>query len=205
MSRERVIQQLQTLRTASNVRISNSVIIGMTRSLTSGTRTQLIRSMFNPAGAGYILVPTNGTDSLLQRNNISARRRLLVLDQETANNFTHSLNNTLSGGDSYPVLTAVLGVAAGIASFGAGLMFTVATTALSMSGSNHRVIARGGDELWQVEEIGKATSSTYWGLGSDRTNAFHISAFFLRDPHRDNYRGTKSWLIHEERSELTLL
>jgi len=203
MSRERIIRQLEFLRPESNVYLRNSVIVGMTRSLGAGVRNSLIRSMPNPDGYGFIYVPTNGPNSLLNPNNKSSRRRLMILDQETSQNFTHSLNDALSGGDSYPVLTAVLGVAAGLASFGAGLLFTASTTALSLAQRNHRVLARGGDQIFQVEEIGKVINRSYFG--ADSIEVAHISAIFLVDQFRNDYRGVKSWLIHEERQVITLL
>lgn len=203
MSRERIIRQLQYLRPESSVYLRNSVIVGMTRSLGAGVRNSLIRSRPNPDGYGFIYVPTNGANSLLNPNNITSRRRLMVLDQETSQNFTHSLNDALSGSDNYPVLTAVLGVAAGLASFGAGLLFTASTTALSLAQPNHRVLARGGDQLYQVEEIGKVINHNIFS--ADSVDIVHISAIFLVDPHRNNYRGIKSWLIHEERQILTLV
>jgi len=108
-------------------------------------------------------------------------------------NFTFTFNTALLGGDSYPVLTAVLGTAAGVASAGAGLLFTVATTALSVSQTSRRVLARAGDELWQVEEIGKNGSSV-----------IHVAAYFLVDPFRGQGVNSriKGWLIHEERKNL---
>lgn len=199
---QRILAALQTLQPDSGKQISNAVITGMTLSLTRA-RYQLMRSRRNPSGYGTITVPTHGTQSLLQRGNTQAIRRLMTLPAGREDNFTYSLNTQLLGGEQYPVLTAVLGTVAGLASAGAGLLFAVATTALSVSQTSQRVLARLGDELWQVEEIGKSTSSGIFS--GETTNAVHVGSYFLVDPHRAaGPVRTKGWLIHEERTELTL-
>lgn len=106
------------------------------------------------------------------------------------------LNAALLGGKDYPVLTAVLGTAAGVASFNAGLLFTAATTAISLAKKNKRILARAGDEIWHSEEIGKIRNGVAY-------KPIYVSSFLLVDPFRFSSH-TKGWLIHEERFELTV-
>ena len=195
-----VLASLPELQPESGKYLPDSLITGMTRSFTQA-RHQLIRSRMNPAGYGHIYQPTNGTASLL--NGAHAVRKLMTLSPGLEENFTHRLNTGLLGGESYPILTAVLGTIAGVASAGAGLLFTIASTGLSLSQTSQRVLARGGDELWQVEEIGKSRES---GLFSgESTVAVHVGSYFLVDPYRSRGGARNTgWLIHEERQELTL-
>ncbi len=104
----------------------------------------------------------------------------------------NKLNNELLGGESYPVLTATLDIATGVVSGGAGLLFTLATTGLTLANTTSRVLARTGDEIWHIEEIGK--------VGNKAT---YVSAFFIVDPFRKQTPG-KGWLLHEEREEIIL-
>ena len=185
------IQEMKELRLPSSMRLPNCIIIGMTQSFTRA-RYQLIVSQKNPKSAGFQLVPTNGTDTLLQ--NTQAARKLLTIDATT--DYTGTLNKALAGGESYPILTAVLGTIAGVASAGAGLLFTIGTTALDVSKTHKGVQARHGDELWQVEEIGKVRKGAGWEV-------MHVGSYFLVDPFRGQTM-TKGWLIHEERAVLSV-
>ena len=101
------------------------------------------------------------------------------------------------GGKNYPVLTAILGAGAGLVSGGAALLFSAGSTALSVAQKSHKVLARAGDELWKVEEIGKVRNGTAFEV-------VHVSSYFLVDPYRKKPGTLHSWLIHEERKELTL-
>ena len=87
--------------------------------------------------------------------------------------------------------TAVLGTAVGVGTGGASLLFTFATTALSAAKTSSRVLARDGDEIWRVEEIGKVQSQPTYLL-----------AYFLVDPYRAQSRNHKGWLLHEARYAL---
>lgn len=110
----------------------------------------------------------------------------------------NELNTALQGGTNYPILTAGLGVVAGVVSFGAGLIFTVATTAISLHQTTSRVLARPGDKIIHVEEIGKERNGASY-------KPVYVSSFFLVDPFRTNGNSlTKGWLIHEEREYLSL-
>lgn len=190
MADPKIVASLQELQKDSRKRIPDSVITGMTRSLTRA-RYQLIRARINPSGAGFLYEPTNGVSSL-PRNTQSVRKLMTLASGASEDSFTYTLNTALLGGKSYPILTAVLGTIAGAASAGAGLLFTVTSTALSVAQTSQRVLARAGDELWQVEEIGKTKSAVV-----------HVGSYFLVDPYRGRGQSRiKGWLIHEERTEL---
>jgi len=192
MPSAQLLAALQLLQPHSGKRISDSVITGMTQSF-SNARYDLIRKRTNPRGAGYLTEPTGGANAL--PGAVSARRKLMTLAAGSSDNYTASLNTQLLGGSSYPILSFVLGAAAGAVSGGAGLLFSVATTALSLSQTAQRVLARRGDELWAVEEIGKDNSN----------RVVHVGAFFLYDPFRNTAFGQgNGWLIHEERTVLDL-
>ncbi|WP_347330851.1 hypothetical protein [Marinimicrobium locisalis] len=142
----------------------------------------------------------NGQFNLLPKNDIShpsgqqSARKSHVFPQVGEDSNLMALNHALSGGDSYPILTATLGVGAGIASFGAGLVFSAATTAVSLNQRSHRILARPGDEIWNVEEIGKVSEG-------GASKVIYVSSFFIVDPYREQAHG-KGWLIHEERMEV---
>lgn len=199
---EKILASLQKLQPTSNRRLPDSIITGITSSLTHA-RYNLIRTTINPAGGGYITGPTYGTESLLDKKNLQSIRKVKTLSEVTEDSFTNTLNTELLGGEQYPVLLAVLGTAAGAASGGAGLVFTIATTALSLHVTVQRVLGRMGDEIWQIEEIGKESSTGFFG--GVTTKAVHIGSYFLVDPYRaPGSVRSKGWLIHEQRTELTL-
>lgn len=127
----------------------------------------------------------------------------MTIRSEAESAFTTALNTALLGGESYPILEAVAGTIAGAASGGAGLLFTVSSTALNLARTSHRVLARTGDEIWQVEEIGRVKKSGL--LGGVEMAVVHVASYFLFDPYRSrgNVRSA-GWLIHEERVELAL-
>jgi len=104
----------------------------------------------------------------------------------------YKLNTELQGGRDYPVLTTALGVAAGVVSGGAGFIFAMSTMGLSLAKQSARALARIGDEIWHVEEIGKSNGKPTY-----------VSAYFLVDPYRSQ-TPTKGWLIHEERWNVTI-
>jgi hypothetical protein len=61
-------------------------------------------------------------------------------------------------------------------------------TALSAAKTSARVLARDGDEIWRVEEIGKV-----------RSQPTYLLAYFLVDPFRSRSMNHKGWLLHEAR------
>lgn len=129
----------------------------------------------------------NGQFNLLPKNDIShpsaqqSVRRSHVFPQVGEDSNLMALNHALLGRDSYPILTATLGVGVGIASFGAGLVFSAATTAVSLNQKSYRILARPGDEIWNVEEIGKV-------LEGGAYKAVYVSSFFIVDPQRAGAR-----------------
>jgi len=136
--------------------------------------------------------PRNGVSSLSKLKNVQSIRKVSTIPSGGNGAIITQLNTALLGGASYPVLTAVLGVAAGVGSMGAGLMFSALTTGISLTQTSRRVLARAGDEIWHVEEIGKFDNV-----------ATYVSSFILVDPYRKQAPG-KGWLLHESRDELTL-
>ncbi len=120
----------------------------------------------------------------------------MTLEPGIEDNLTFRLNTALLGGENYPVLTAILGTAAGMVSVGGGLLFAAFTTSISATQKQRRVLARGGDEIWQVEEIGKIKDGSGY-------KAMHINSYFLVDPYR-RQAPSKGWLIHDERIEVLL-
>lgn len=182
---------LQQLQADSGQTITSSVVTGLTRSL-SRNRHQLMR-LRDISGWGATYEPTHNLTS--GSGAISARRRLMTLSRGSEGNITHSLNTALLGGTSYPILEAALGTAVGVASGGAGLLFTAATLGISLSRRTSRVLAREGDEVWWVEEI-----------GLDGRDTVHVGALIIYDPFRNagGFTAARGWLIHEERHELTV-
>lgn len=193
---EHIIRQLSTLQPESGQRLPTSIIYGFSSS--SGGSSQLIR--IDHRGGDYVGIPAHGTASLLQH--VRSRVKVFTLEQSRAG-FMRALNQELKGGASYPVLTTVLGTAVGVASGGAGLLFTAATLAVDLNRRNTDVLARVGDEIWHVEEIGKVFEDNL--ISRDRYVPTHVSSFFLVDPYRS--RGdsaVKGWLLHESRMEVAL-
>jgi len=192
-----ILNQLQELKPYSNKRIISSSVDGFSGYMqASGLNPMQLVKDERIANANWIKVPRYGGDSILEIKNRQSLRKIMTLSAGVDTNFTYRLNTALLGGESYPVLNWFLGAAAGMASGGAGFIFSVTTTAIDMGKTSHRVLARSGDEIWQVEEIGKVTS------GAD-VKVMHVNSYFLADPYRGHAQG-KGWLIHEERSELTL-
>ncbi|MGD8569616.1 MAG: hypothetical protein PVJ39_16135, partial [Gammaproteobacteria bacterium] len=76
-----------------------------------------------------------------KKENCFLRRKVTILSRKNQHIIGH-LNNGLLGGTSYPILTAALGIAGGGVSALGGLIFTTATTALSLGNTAHRVLAR---------------------------------------------------------------
>lgn len=110
--------------------------------------------------------------------------------------FMHELNLSLKGGRTpHPILMLALGSAT-------SFLFSAATAVLELYSTDVYVLARTGDEIWFVEQIGRVEQRRR--IRGDQWVAMHVSSFFLYDPLRANSNGIKGWLIHEERTELTL-
>lgn len=190
MAHEQLIQQLVPLQKQSNMRLPDSIITGLTKSLTQA-RYQLIRSKVNPTGAGFVTVPTNGTASLL--SNVQFRRLLWTARENDG--FLQMLNKELQGGEGYPILSAVVGEGVGfipVVGTAVSLLFSAVSAGVDLAKTSHTVIARAGDQVWQIEEIGRVG-----------TKVVHVGSYWVVDPFRKQ-SPEKGWLIHEQRTELTL-
>jgi hypothetical protein len=72
------------------------------------------------------------------------------------------------------------------------LIFSAVSIGVDLAKTSHTFIARVGDQVWQIEEIGKVG-----------TKVVHVGSYWVVDPYRKQ-APEKGWLIHEERTELTL-
>ncbi len=119
---------------------------------------------------------------------------LITLPVDAEGNITYALNDDLLNVQDYPLMKLVLGKAVRLVpgiGFLASLTFSLACYGLDKFKTIHRVVAREGDQIWQVEEIGK-----------DGKNIVHVMGLFLVDPYRHQSPPTQGWLIHEERTNL---
>lgn len=148
------------------------------------------------AHANTAIKPIGGADSLSVAKNRQSARRTMTLPASMEDNKTYELNSALLKDNNYPILTTVLGAAAGFVSGGGALIFAATTTGISLSRKAQRVLARPGDEIWSVEEIGKYRSAFGY-------KPMYVYALIIVDPYRKQ-AWSKGWLIHEERHELTL-
>lgn len=154
----------------------------------------LPRALVTPvriANANWAVKPLNGASSLIDPKNRQLKRKVKTLSIGHEQTIT-LLNRSLLGSESYPILTTALGIAGGFVSSGGSLFFGIATTALSATNTSYQVLARTGDEIWHVEEIGKVDNK-----------ATYVSSYFIEDPYR-RHSLNKGWLIHEERVEILL-
>ena len=182
-----ILSQLPELQRKSNKRL-NPIVVS---SIQDHAKPRALVEPVLVANGKFAVKPIKGGSSLTTLNNRQSKRKVntLTIGNE---HVSSKLNHELLGGESYPVLTAALGIAGGAISGGAGLLFTMATTGLALANTTKRVLARPGDEIWHIEEIGK--------VGNKAT---YVSAFFIVDPFRKQ-APNKGWLIHEEREELIL-
>jgi hypothetical protein len=182
-----IINQLQELQENSNKKLSQ-IVVGYIQD------HNLPRALVEPvmiANGKWAVKPVRGASSLLQTQKRESTRRVTVFN--SGNEYiAGQLNTALLGGESYPILTTALSIAGGFASTLGGILFSVATTGLSLANTSRRVLARPGDEIWHVESIGKVNNK-----------AIYVSSFILTDPFR-RQSPCKGWLIHEEREEVIL-
>ena len=146
------------------------------------------------ANGRWVMKARNPAAALANDSNHYSKRKIRALGYGDATHLLPLLNKELSGGQNYPVLTAMLGAAAGPISGGGSLLFSAATTGIDLAKPEHRIIARKGDEIWHVEEFGKVTKD-------GQVLPIYVSSFFIVDPYRAHF-APKGWLIHEERNEL---
>ena len=109
----------------------------------------------------------------INASNTNAHRRFVMELSEARRPYMQSLNRQLSGGEDYPVTMALAGIATGVVSAGAGAMFSLMTAVVSNTKPRHSVQLREGDQLWQIEQLGKNN-------GKIR----HSSCFIVVDPFR---------------------
>ena len=191
------INQLPRLRRESGKRLPTSTIYGF--SAHSGGQNRLISPQM---GRGRIIhVPANGLSNLLR--GLRSVQKVLTFTSSNRS-FMNSLNEDLQGRETFPWLLFGLGlvfIPLGTVGTVTGVVFAAATTAIDGSRQTTQVMARAGDEIWHVEEVGRTFEDNI--ISEDRWVATHISSYFLVDPHRRHLRE-KGWLIHEGRREIIL-
>jgi len=194
-----ILNNLDELKPEFKNRLPKNVLVMFNSHLQSrGINPSQLVDPVQIANANWSHKPKYGVDGLKLARNRHSEQKVATLEAGHETNFTFILNTALSGGNSYPVLTAVLGTAAGFASTPVGLFFTVASTAMDVSKTAQRILGRMGDEIWQVEEIGKIRDNKGF-------KAVHINSYWLSDPYRSKHSAkNKGWLIHEERNDLIL-
>lgn len=196
-----ILAKLPLLRKESGKYLLNSTVIGLTDAFSAhGNKGIQLKQTIYRQGKGLIGVPTGGWDDIEKK--LQRVRKVRTLEDDTINTHTKYLNDELKGGDSYPVLVAVMGGLVGlvpVVGTTAGLLFAATTTAVDVSKPDHRVLARRGDEIWAVEAIGKRPN--FFGTGH---YPVHVMSLWIVDPYRtDKNTPAKGWLIHEKHSELS--
>ncbi len=192
-----ILDHLPQLRPHSNIQLVNTVpAMFKSKIQQKGKHALELVEPTRIANAHWASTPYKGAQSLMQLDNRQAIRKVMTLQPGFGGNLTYQLNTSLLGGESYPVLTAILGTAAGMVSAGGGLLFAAFTTSITAAHKQQRVLARGGDEIWQVEEIGKVKDGSGY-------QAMHVNSYFLVDPYRRQVLE-KGWIVHEDRTEILL-
>jgi len=143
------------------------------------------------SNADWKVTPRYGVQSLTNPVNLHSARKVKVLGPGKEQ-IINILNKALLGGENYPILTTVLGIAGGMVSGFGSILFSVGTTAISINNQVRQVLARIGDEICHVEEIGKVANK-----------AMYVSCYFIVDPYRAQ-TPNKGWLINETRIEVDL-
>ncbi len=129
---------LPKLQPASGKWIKKSVLVGLTKSMTTNPN-QLMQYTRNDRGTfGYYpKEPTSGSKAIL-----AAHSRICTLKAGADENLTKQLNDSLLGGASYPVLEFALTTAVGFYSSGIGLLLSAGGIGLSLSKTQSRILAR---------------------------------------------------------------
>ncbi|MAN53305.1 MULTISPECIES: hypothetical protein [unclassified Marinimicrobium] len=190
-----VLQHLDELRPETGIKTLGD-LIGLKRYLQNSGQKPFLLAHSKFLNGRWIYEPSTPVEKLAIQENCVAHRKAMTLPSVIENNYTFMLNNRLMGGRDYPLLTSLAGAGASFVSGGAGLIFSAAATGISLGKTTHRILARGGDELWQREEIGKSR------IGASFVPV-HVVSYFLVDPFR-GANDRKVWLIHEERHELAM-
>jgi len=171
--------------------------------LPGGTKNKLSDNVITGLKArklnSFVLIDTEGISwtrwhrpdpKLDLRRQNAWRRRSYVFTAKT-HVFMQSLNEDLSGGKDYPIVKGALGLLTGGV---AGVLFSLFDTAMSAARSPKQLQAREGDEIWQLERIGRSGG-----------RLVHVEYFLLVDPFRKADRSVPcAWSIHEGRLELEL-
>lgn len=196
-TRQQLLGRLPGLPSRIDRRLQSSTIAGLKAERAGGgfARTGDPRQLVEVGsdthwfwGRQYHQEPDPDVD--LMKTNV-ARRKLLTFDARNET-FRRSLNKDLGGGESYPILTTVLGLTAGFVSAGAGYLWTGFTTALALSQDAQEVRARDGDEVHQIEIVGK-----------NGNRIEYVEWLVLVDPFRlSALRNIRQWVIHDEREEV---
>ena len=194
-----ILNQLQELKPELKRSLpTNVLVLFQSHMQNSGINPSQLINPVQLANASWGWKPKHGAHSLNLPKNRHAEQKVTTLEAGHETNFTFVLNTALLGGNSYPILTAVLGTAVGVASGPAGLLFGAASTAIDVSKKSQRILGRMGDEIWQVEEIGKIRYNNTF-------KAVYLKSYWLVDPYRSKHSAkNKGWLLHEERNDLTL-
>lgn len=140
--------------------------------------------------------------AVIKRENLmhGGKQRIQKVMTFQNDNILAMVNRDLSGGQSYPILNFALSAIGGRATALGGLIFGLATTFMDVFKTSTNVLARPGDELWLVEEVGIGVETGYF---SSSKKPMYVQAYFLVDPNR-NMNLENGWLIHEKRMELSI-
>ena len=188
----KIMECLRELRPATNRKLNPKIV---SRLQDHDVPNKLIKREI-VANGSWVVKPRVPAEALIDESKHNSKRKVRTLGYGSASHLLPLLNVELSGGQEYPVLTALLGAASGPVSGGGALLFSAATVGIDIAKPDHRILARKGDEIWHVEEIGKV-------LQNGRCVPVYVSSFFVVDPYRAHF-SPKGWLIHEERQNLTL-
>jgi hypothetical protein len=187
--RERLWNKLPNAPKATNKSLATSVVYGITHK--EGHKLVNVARI----GGDYVKVPNSGVD--LMRTN--AAKELRVKCSDANRGFMESLNRSMAGGEDYPLLTGLLSIGAGLFSAGAGILFTIASSAVSAAKSTQPTRARIGDEVWSLEVVTRGPTE-----GGSST-FLHIQYYLLVDPFRQgNHQIPSEWVIFEERTRLVI-
>lgn len=121
-----ILSQLQELQRKSNNHL-NPVAVS---SIQDHAKPRALVETVLVSNGKFAVKPIKGASSLATPNNRQSKRKVSTLTVGNEH-VTSKLNLELLGGETYPVLTAALGIATGPISAGAGLLFTIATPAYS--------------------------------------------------------------------------
>lgn len=189
-----VFNHLDEIKPDSSKSLQLSVVEGLMAGSGSSEKPyiELVKAKV-AANNNYRWELSHGIDSIISKSGQFRRRKIKTFAED---GFIGRLNLALKGGARYPILSTVTGVLFGKVNPAMGLLFSAASTTHGMSKTSHDVIARPGDELWKVEEIGKVRSRGGYKM-------VHIYSLFIVDPFRDlSSFNNIGWLIHEDRKDV---